>query len=759
MKIFWKIIENKSPKRRDLEEKIRYFPQQGSLLFGKCRWPCIMAMIALLAFGEMIPSWASHIQTDSDTPPSGVSSSRAMGPTLSPNDKKTQTTNDSDKGKSELKNSWQDSKNLAKTTGSPRIGILPSGNVVISWKARWSYQDPWRIVARFYNGDGKPLTDICEVDQFERIKLVQDPYPEEFRMLAQLVPQYAQTSVMAQLIMNDDFCREIDLYKLFPCLERIKLVKASTAEWYDPERGSWTIFEKSASIPKDLFEKQFQVLTSSFYQRTHHLGQEVWETSGSLLPSPRTQITPLYPLGCIYRDGTPLTEVGESYFSLWDNARVTTADVWTLRRCVEQGLTPEKDRWSGRRTYVFIKKGTTPPSTLAGDLSEGRCRVSFALEGEESLVYASTRYERVDPLSGKIILYFRRLNESNPLPSDLTFQESEPLDKKETAASSNDDTLKPSPSETEGEITHNRDPSEESEDLLDKTQGNGNTSIDVSHKKKEDADYFSNFIKSLIQGKQEKPTGNIQEEMDPYHGWVREPFLGDSGWQGWLKNQILDHNERVRIYREAMDEFAQENPYLAAIAQGINDVERLDPITFPETKGEALVTGLSFFSGHLYAKGMKPLRTNPSSGKIPSSGSSSNTLRSNTSKLDSRVNPQIFECFKSKYWNRHIEFKGNKVYQRDDLIDPHLVDKKGRTNLERMRNGLAPYGSDGESMELHHMLQNMDGPIAEVTQTFHQQNKSIIHINPSTISSGIDRPTFDQWRKSYWKERAKDFEK
>ncbi|WP_300385472.1 HNH/ENDO VII family nuclease, partial [Clostridium sp.] len=110
-----------------------------------------------------------------------------------------------------------------------------------------------------------------------------------------------------------------------------------------------------------------------------------------------------------------------------------------------------------------------------------------------------------------------------------------------------------------------------------------------------------------------------------------------------------------------------------------------------------------------------------------------------------------------KFWTEKIEHKGTKVYQRNDIIDPSKADKMGRTNIERMEQGLAPLGSDGKSVNLHHMTQTNDSAIAEVTQTFHQQNKRVIHINPNTIPSGIDRNTFNSWRKSYWKNRANEF--
>lgn len=100
---------------------------------------------------------------------------------------------------------------------------------------------------------------------------------------------------------------------------------------------------------------------------------------------------------------------------------------------------------------------------------------------------------------------------------------------------------------------------------------------------------------------------------------------------------------------------------------------------------------------------------------------------------------------------------GVKVYQRNDIIDPNLVDARGRTNLQRMDQGLAPIGSDGNPVNLHHMLQTNDGPIAEVTQNFHQQNSKVIHINPNTIPSGIDRNQFNQWKSDYWQNRANYF--
>jgi aromatic ring-cleaving dioxygenase len=122
------------------------------------------------------------------------------------------------------------------------------------------------------------------------------------------------------------------------------------------------------------------------------------------------------------------------------------------------------------------------------------------------------------------------------------------------------------------------------------------------------------------------------------------------------------------------------------------------------------------------------------------------------SRLTSSATPHI-----NQFWNRATNFMGNKVYQRNDLIDPNRVNNAGRTSLELMKSGRAPIGPDGQSMHLHHMLQTNQGPIAEMTRSFHQTYSRIIHINPNTTPSAINRATFSYWRQQYWIQRANDF--
>lgn len=63
-------------------------------------------------------------------------------------------------------------------------------------------------------------------------------------------------------------------------------------------------------------------------------------------------------------------------------------------------------------------------------------------------------------------------------------------------------------------------------------------------------------------------------------------------------------------------------------------------------------------------------------------------------------------------------------------IDPNLVDDMGRTNLQRMQQGLAAIDSNGASFELHHIGQHADSTLAMLTKAEHMQggNNKIWHV-------------------------------
>ena len=84
---------------------------------------------------------------------------------------------------------------------------------------------------------------------------------------------------------------------------------------------------------------------------------------------------------------------------------------------------------------------------------------------------------------------------------------------------------------------------------------------------------------------------------------------------------------------------------------------------------------------------------------------------------------------------------------------------KGRTNIERMEQGLAPIGHDGKSINLHHKDQTNNSDILEITATEHRKRYAELHTNTGQTPSQINRKEFSNWRSRYWRNRAKEFKK
>ena len=87
-------------------------------------------------------------------------------------------------------------------------------------------------------------------------------------------------------------------------------------------------------------------------------------------------------------------------------------------------------------------------------------------------------------------------------------------------------------------------------------------------------------------------------------------------------------------------------------------------------------------------------------------------------------------------------------------IDPRITDDFDRTNLERMEAGQPPLNGEGRPLELHHIGQHDNSPIAELKYSEHRGagNMSILH---QLQESEIDRGNFHHFRAEYWKERAR----
>ena len=100
------------------------------------------------------------------------------------------------------------------------------------------------------------------------------------------------------------------------------------------------------------------------------------------------------------------------------------------------------------------------------------------------------------------------------------------------------------------------------------------------------------------------------------------------------------------------------------------------------------------------------------------------------------------------------------VGEKECLVKPDLnmkqVDGFGRTNKERMEQGLAPLTPEGRPYELHHIGQHQDSPLAELTMQEHRGkgNDTVLHIK--TKESEIDREEFGYERAGHWQNRAKE---
>jgi len=99
---------------------------------------------------------------------------------------------------------------------------------------------------------------------------------------------------------------------------------------------------------------------------------------------------------------------------------------------------------------------------------------------------------------------------------------------------------------------------------------------------------------------------------------------------------------------------------------------------------------------------------------------------------------------------------GKIVVKRDETFDISFTDALGRTNKQRMEDGLAPIGNDNKSIELHHLKQKENGVILELTSDEHNTNSKVLHRYET--QSQINREDFIKWKKKYWKDRAKEFE-
>ncbi|MBD5282459.1 MAG: hypothetical protein HDS33_05450 [Bacteroides sp.] len=100
----------------------------------------------------------------------------------------------------------------------------------------------------------------------------------------------------------------------------------------------------------------------------------------------------------------------------------------------------------------------------------------------------------------------------------------------------------------------------------------------------------------------------------------------------------------------------------------------------------------------------------------------------------------------------------NRIDRMRALYGDEVADKwAGKTNLDLIKEGKAPYGPDGERINLHHIGQKADSPLAELTNTEHKKNDGILH--NKTKPSEIGREVFRSERQQYWMARYEALQK
>ena len=90
-------------------------------------------------------------------------------------------------------------------------------------------------------------------------------------------------------------------------------------------------------------------------------------------------------------------------------------------------------------------------------------------------------------------------------------------------------------------------------------------------------------------------------------------------------------------------------------------------------------------------------------------------------------------------------------------IDLNFVDDMGRTNLQRMQQGLAALDPTGQAYELHHIGQHANSTLAILTKAEHMQggNNKIWHVLGEATEVHGAGNTWDLQRQQFWKQLAK----
>jgi hypothetical protein len=149
--------------------------------------------------------------------------------------------------------------------------------------------------------------------------------------------------------------------------------------------------------------------------------------------------------------------------------------------------------------------------------------------------------------------------------------------------------------------------------------------------------------------------------------------------------------------------------------------------------------------------------------------SNTTSLRENGNYITELDKPVEIESTFSQEINKHISsprelelyknagLKEGIVNDRPALLKNDInweqKDEFGLSNRERVQNGNPPLASNGEIIELHHVGQKPDSPLAELTRSEHRGKGNDTILHDKTKESEIDRNVFQKERQAHWQNR------
>jgi hypothetical protein len=122
--------------------------------------------------------------------------------------------------------------------------------------------------------------------------------------------------------------------------------------------------------------------------------------------------------------------------------------------------------------------------------------------------------------------------------------------------------------------------------------------------------------------------------------------------------------------------------------------------------------------------------------------------------VDATKTKEEYEIYKNAGL-KEVEINGKPCLIRTD-IDLEQKDELERTNKDRMEQGLAPLDKKGNSIELHHIGQKFDSPLAELTSEEHRGKGNDAILHDKIKESEIDRRVFQKEKEEHWEIRVKE---